>query len=89
MKGLIAGDVMFVKSIPLAIILLLSGCASYGIGVSVHIDSDEYFENPIGIVRGSTQFNDYSAGFCEQLILNPKMIGDVIMINHCGVMFNF
>ena len=84
------------KPLPLAIILvfvvtilLISGCASYGIGVSVHTGSDEYFENPVGIVRGSTRFNEYSAGFCEQLILTPKMIDDVVMINHCGVMFNF
>ena len=73
----------------MAILVFLSGCASYGIGISVHTAPDEYFENPLGVIRGATQFNDYSSGFCEQLILTPKMIDDVIMISHCGVLFNF
>ena len=71
------------------LLVFLSGCASYGIGVSVHTGSDKDFENPLGVIRASTQFNDYSSGFCEQLFLTPTMIDDTIMINHCGIMFNF
>ena len=76
------------RALALFIVVLLSGCASYGIGMSVHTGPDEYFENPLGVVRGSTQFNDYVEGFCEHISSIP-MIDDIITINHCGVMFNF
>ena len=71
---------------PLA--LFLFGCASYGAGMSVHNGPDENFENPLGVVRAATQFNDYFEGFCEHISSIP-MVDDVISINHCGVLFNF
>ena len=72
----------------LIIVVLLSGCASYGVGVSVHNGPDENFENPLGIVRGATQYNEYIEGFCEHISSIP-MVDDTFWINHCGALLIF
>ena len=71
----------------LILIPLLVGCASYGIGMSVPGGSEEYFDDPMGVVRGSNLYIENIEGFCEQLYI--PTIRDTVILNHCGALFIF
>ena len=69
-------------------LIFLTACTRIGVGVSVHNGETKYFENPLGVVRFEQRFNDNIDSFCEHISSIP-MVDDIIVINHCGFMYNF
>lgn len=77
----------------IAAILTLSGCANthWKVGLAGHskaLDAPEYdAKNPVGLIRGETQFNPYFSGFVEHesmIFMKEKGLG----YNKAGVMLD-